>query len=134
MAQPRLLGRIRRRLRPPRPSARQLSAVLAVLGLVAGLAFLLVPVEAAFGDDPLLRLQPFSPGLGDGATVVDCGRPVTNLGRHSNGLSIYDLALNDACRHAASRRAATAVAAVSMIGVLGLITVAGSRAGSPVAA
>jgi hypothetical protein len=126
----RLLARVRR----PRPSARQLAAALAILGLIAGLAFLLVPVDAAFGDDPLLRLQPFSPGLAAGATAVDCGRPVSNLGRHADGLSIYDLALNDACRHAASRRAATAVAAVSMIGVLGLITVAGPRAGSPAVA
>jgi hypothetical protein len=126
--------RARRLPRPPRPSARQLSATLAVLGLVAGLAFLLIPVEAAFGDDPLLRLQSFSPGIAAGATVVDCGRPVSNFGRRADGLSIYDLARDDACRHAASRRAASAVAIVSLVGVLGLITVAGSRADSPAVA
>ncbi len=125
------------RLRRPsvlRPSVRRVSAILSVLGLVAGLAFLLVPVEAAFGDDPLLRFQPFSPGLAAGATVVDCGRPVSNLRRQAEGLGIYDLALNDACRRAAARRAATAVAAVSMIGVLGLISLAGSRTGPPAVA
>jgi hypothetical protein len=121
-------------LRRLRPSVRQLSGILAVLGLVAGLAFLLLPVEAAFGDDPLLRLQSFSPGIAAGATVVDCGRPVSNLGRHGDGLDIYDLARDNACRHAASRRAATAVAIVSMVGVLGLITVAGSRTDSPAVA
>jgi hypothetical protein len=116
------------RFRRPRPSPRQLSGALAVLGLVAGLAILLVPVNAAFGDDPLLRLQPFSANLESPATDVDCGRPVSVFGRRSAGLSLYDLAYDDACHSAASRRAATAVAAVSLIGVLGLITRAGARA------
>jgi hypothetical protein len=98
-----------------------------VLGLVAGLAILVLPVEAALDDEPLLRLAPFSPTLTEGALAVDCGTPVTNFGRRSDGLSLYDLALDHACRAAASRRAATAVAAVSVIGVLGLINVAGSR-------
>ncbi len=128
------MTRRRRRASARQPSARRLGATLIVLGLVAGMAFLLVPVETAFGDDPLLRLQPFSPGLAAGATVVDCGRPMSNLGRHSDGLSLYDLARDDACRHAASRRAATAVAAVSMIGVLGLITFAGSGSKSAASA
>ncbi|MGI8810875.1 MAG: hypothetical protein ACR2KK_24160 [Acidimicrobiales bacterium] len=116
-----------RRPRLPRPSPRRLSAALAVLGLVAGIAFLVVPVEAAFGDDPLLRLEPFSPGLASGATDVDCGRPVSNFGRRAEGLSLYDLAFADACREAASRRAATAVASASVIGLLGLLGVAGTR-------
>ncbi len=98
-----------------------------MLGLVAGLAILLVPVDAAFGDDPLLRLQPFSPNLESPVTEVDCGRPVTNLGRRSGTLSLYDVAHDDACRSAAGRRAATAVAAVALIGVLGLIVQAGGR-------
>jgi len=117
-----------------RPSARTLSAALIVVGLVAGLAFVLVPVEAAFGDDPLLRLQPFSPGLASVATDVDCGRPLSNLGRHSDSLSIADLALDGACRHAASRRAAAGLATASMIAVLGLIALTGRRSPAPAVA
>jgi len=95
--------------------------------MVAGLAILVLPVEADLNDDPLFRLAPFSPALTQGVTVVECGVPVSNFGRRSDGLSLYDLALDSACRTAASRRAATAVAALSMIGVLGLITTAGSH-------
>lgn len=112
-----------------RPSPRRFSAALALLGLLAGLAFLVVPVEAAFGDDPLLRLQPFSPALASRATNVDCGAPVSNFGRHSQGLSLYDLALDDACRAAAGRRATAAVAAAAVIGLLGLIGLAGAHDG-----
>jgi hypothetical protein len=116
-----------------RPSARQLSGWLALLGVLAGVAFLVLPVRAALGDDPLLRLQPFSPSLASGLIEVDCGSPVSNIGRRSDGLSLYGLARDDACRHAASRRAATAVAAVAVIGVLGLIGRAGPRARAAVA-
>ncbi|MDQ3898367.1 MAG: hypothetical protein M3326_14175, partial [Actinomycetota bacterium] len=97
-----------RRPHLPRPSTRQLSVAVAVLGVLAGVAVLVVPVHAAFADDPLLRLQPFSPALDRVATEVDCGTPMGNFGRRSDGLSIYGLARDGACRHAASRRAATA--------------------------
>ena len=110
-----------------RPSPRQLSAALAVLGVLAGLAVLVLPVEAAFDDDPLLRLQPFSPALDSVVTEVDCGAAVTNLARRSDGVSLYGLARDGACRDAASRRAATAVAAAAVIGLLGLVTLAGTR-------
>ena len=116
-----------RRLRPPRPSARQLSATLPVLGMLAGLAILVVPVDAAFADHPLLRLQPFSPSLAAAVTEVDCGVPLTNLGRRSDGVSLYGLARDDACREAAVRRVATAVAVVAVIGLFGLIGLAGAR-------
>jgi len=89
------------------PSSRRLSAALAVLGLLAGLAILVLPVEAAFDDHPILALQPFSPGLAGAVTEVDCGVAVGNLGRRADGLSLYNLALDDACRVAASRRAFT---------------------------
>ena len=115
-----------RRLRRARPSPRRLSAALPVLGLLAGLAILVVPVEAAFRDDPLLRLEPFSPGLASAVTDVDCGVPLSNLARRAEGLSLYALASADACRKAAGRRAATAVAAAAVVGLLGLIGLAGS--------
>jgi hypothetical protein len=120
-----------KRRRRPRPSSRQLSAALVVLGLLAGLAILVLPVEAAFDDHPILALQPFSPGLAGAVTEVDCGVAVGNLGRRADGLSLYNLALDDACRAAASRRAVTAVAAAGVIGLLGLIGLTGSRSRPP---
>jgi hypothetical protein len=113
--------------RPPRPSPRRLSAALAILGLLAGLAFVLLPVEASLDDDPLLGLVPFSPALGQAVARVDCGAPVTNFGRRSEDLSLASLARDGVCRDAAAKRAATAVAAVARVGVLGLITLAGAR-------
>ena len=113
--------------RPPRPSARRLSAALAVLGVLAGLACLIVPVEAALEDEPLLRLAPFSPALAEVVTQVDCGAPVSNIGRRPGDLSLYSLARDGACREAATRRMATAVAATAVIGVLGLIGLSGVR-------
>jgi hypothetical protein len=113
--------------RPPRPSARRLSAVLAILGLLAGLAFLVLPMDAALDDDPLLGLVPFSPALGQAVARVDCGAPVSNFGRRSDDLSLVSLARDGVCRHAATKRAATAVAATAVIGLLGLIGVAGTR-------
>lgn len=120
MSRPHRPGARPRRFRLPRPSPRRLGAALAVLGVVAGVAFLVVPVDAAFADDPLLRYGRFG---GSEPTVTDiaCGAPVTNLLRRSDGLSFYGLARDDACREAASRRAATAVAAGGLVTVLGLI-------------
>ena len=117
-----------RRPAVPRPSPRKLSVALAVLGVLAVLAFLVVPVRAAFADDPLLRLQPFSPALDRLATDVDCGAPMGNLGRRTDGISLYGLARDGACREAATRRVATAVAASAVIGLLGLVALAGNRA------
>jgi len=97
-----------------------------VLGVLAGLAFLVVPVEAAFADHPLFRLQPFSPTLTNAITDVDCGVPVGNFRRSADGLSLYSLARDDACREASSRRVATAVAAGAVVGLLGLIGLTGT--------
>jgi len=113
--------------RPPRPSTRRLSVALAVLGLLAGLAVMVVPVEAALEDEPLLRLAPFSPALADVVTRVDCGAPVRSIGRRPGDLSLYALARDGACREAAARRVATAVATSGVIGVLGLIGLSGAR-------
>lgn len=99
---------------------------MSLLGLVAALSFLVVPVDAAFADDPLLRLEPFSPGLASAATDVDCGVPLSNFARRSEGLSLAGLASADACREAAGRRVATAVAAAAVVGLLGVIGLTGS--------
>jgi hypothetical protein len=120
--------------RPPRPSPRRLSAALAVLGVLAGLAFLVLPVDAALDDDPLLGLVPFSPALGQAIAQVDCGAPVSNFTRRSDDLSLASLARDGVCRDAAAKRAATAVAATAVIGLLGLVTLAASRDRHAVAA
>jgi hypothetical protein len=113
--------------RPRRPSARRLGAALAILGVLVGVACLIVPVEAALEDEPLLRLAPFSPALAEVVTQVDCGSPVSNIGRRPGDLSLYSLARDGACRDAATRRVATAVAATAVIGLLGLIGLSGAR-------
>jgi hypothetical protein len=123
-----------RRPRLPRPSRRRLSAAVAVLGIIAGLAILLVPMEADLADEPLLRLAPFSPSLAQGLTTVDCGSPLGNLGRTSDGLALYDLARDRACGSAASRRVATAVAAAAVIGLLGTLGLVGPGNRAPAAA
>ncbi len=108
------------RPRLPRPSPRRLGAVVAVLGVVTAAAFLVVPVDAAFADDPLLRYGRFG-GSDPVTTDIECGAPLSNLLRRSDGVSFYGVARDDACRQAASRRAATAVAAGGVAVVLGLI-------------
>jgi hypothetical protein len=122
-----------RLLRAPRPTPRRLLAALSVLGLLGALAFLVVPLEVTFGDDPLLRLHPFSPALEQVATEADCGSPVTNLGRRSDELSLAGVARDEACRDGAILRAASAVATTAVIGVLGLVTLAGARSREAVA-
>jgi len=107
---------------------------VAVLGLMAALAVLVIPAGAAFDVHPLLLLQPISPGLTQAVTEVDCGAPVGNILRRTGGLSLYNLALDDACRAAASQRAATAVAAASVIGLLATFGLTGARRRQPVAA
>jgi len=97
------------------------------MGVLAAAAFLVVPVDAAFAADPLLRYARFG---APEPTVTDirCGAPVSNLLRRSDGVSLYGLARDDACRAAASRRVATALAAGALIAVFGTLTVAGTTA------
>lgn len=123
-----------RRPRIPRPSPRRLGAAVVVLGLVAGLAFLVLPVEASLDDDPLIGLVPFSPALGQAVARVDCGAPVGNFGRSPTDPSLPSLARHGVCRDAATKRAATALAATAALGVLGLITLAGARTREPAVA
>jgi hypothetical protein len=110
-----------------RPSPRRLGVALALLGVLAGVAFLLVPVEAAFAKDPLLRLQPFGGASARATSGVDCGSPVTNFRRRGDGLSLYALAEDRACRDASARRAAAGVATAGVIGLLGAICLTGAR-------
>ena len=109
---------------------RRLGTGLVVLSVLAGVAIMVVPVKAAFADDPLLRLQAIGSGAPAPASAThdaDCGSPLANLSRSSGGLSLSTLAEDHACRDAASRRVATAVAAAGVIGLLGAATLAGAR-------
>jgi len=100
-----------------------MAGLLALLGVLAAAVFLVIPVDAAFASDPLLRYGRFSAQVPE-ATDIRCGAPVSNLLRRSDGVSFYSLARDHACQEAVSRRAATAVAAGSLVAVLGLIGVA----------
>lgn len=95
-----------------------------MLGVVAGLAIVLLPVEAAFAGDPLLRLGSFGSAPAPVVAGVRCGSPLGNLGRRSDGLSLATLAKDRACREAAARRVATGVAVVGVLGAIGAIGLA----------
>jgi hypothetical protein len=115
-------------MRVLRPSPRRLGAAVVVLGVLAALAFLVVPVDASVGGDPLLRLRAFGTGAAQAASLeFRCGVPLANLARRSDGLSLYSLATDRACRSAASRRAAAAVAVAGVISLLGAIVLTGTR-------
>jgi hypothetical protein len=104
---------------------RRLGVAVVILGLLAAVSFLVLPVEASVGGDPLLRLRAFGAGPAQLADEVRCGSPLASLSRRSDGLSLYVLAADRACRHASSRRAAAAVAAAAVIGLLGVIGLTG---------
>lgn len=115
------------RLRRLHPSPRVLFAALVALGLAGTVALALLPVDAAFGADPLLRLHSFANPARQVASVVDCGAPVANLTRSSPGVSLYALARDEACQRASTRRVAAGVAGGGMVAVLaalGLVTLA----------
>jgi hypothetical protein len=113
-------------VRLPRPSPRRLGLAVVVLGLLAALSFLVLPVEASVGGDPLLRLRAFGAAPAELASDVRCGSPLANLGRRSDGLSLYVLAADRACRDASSRRAASAVAGAAVILLLGALALTGA--------
>ena len=113
-----------RQLRPP--GRRQLSVAAIVVGLVSAVAVVFLPVEAAFGDDPILRLRSFDATSGGPATEVECGSALEGLRSEAGTVTLYGIARDRACRDAASRRVLTALAAVGILGVLGLYGLASS--------
>ncbi len=121
-------------MRLPRPSRRRLSAAVALVGVLAGVAILVLPVDAAFAGDPLLRLpEAFGSAPAQATTGVDCGSPLGNLARRDDGLSLYSVARDHACRDAASRRVATGVAVAGVVGLLGAVGLAGAGSRQPAA-
>jgi hypothetical protein len=107
-------------------SRRRLGTALVVFGVIAGVAIVVAPVKATYAGDPLLRLQAFGSGSPPPSAnpAADCGSPLANLSRSSDGLSLSTLAEDHACRNAASRRLATAVATAGVIGLLGAVSLA----------
>lgn len=106
---------------PRRVRARRLAAVVAVLGVVIGFAFLSLPVDARVDDDPLLRLRTFD-AAPVAAASVDCGTALDEV--VASGASLYDLARDDACRSASLKRVLTAAAAGTVVALSGLLALA----------
>jgi hypothetical protein len=100
---------------------RRLCRWVAGVGLVAVAVLLLKPVDASFGDDPLLRLQAFDRPLGSMATKVDCGSVFNSLGESSAAVTIYTIARDQACHREGWRRLIAAIAAASAVVVLTLL-------------
>lgn len=101
------------------------------MGVLSAVAVVFVPVEAAFGDDPILRLRAFDTTAGGPATTVDCGSAVEGLRGGSDAVTLYGIARDRACRDASARRVATAVAAGAIVVLLGCQGIAASaRAGA----
>ena len=117
----------RRRPRLPRsdirwlslPGRRQLCIAAVLLGVLSAASVVLLPVEAAFGDDPILRLRSFDSTSAGPATEVDCGSVVSGFRGSGDTVTLYGIARDRACRDAASRRVVTAVAAAAVVVLLG---------------
>jgi hypothetical protein len=93
---------------------------VALLGIAVALVLMFVPIDADFGDDPLLRLQGFGRQAGPAPTTAECGSAVSNLGTPSGGGTLYTLARDRACHETSKRRAAIAFAAGTILVVLGV--------------
>ena len=116
----------RRRHRLPRPDLRQLCIAAVVLGVLSAVTVMFLPVEAAFGDDPILRLRSFDSTSAGPATEVDCGSVVSGIQGSGDTVTLYGIARDRACRDAASRRVVTAVAATAIVVLLGWYGLASS--------
>ena len=112
------------RLRRLRPSPRGLCLALAAIGAVSAVALVVLPVQAAFGADPLLRLHSLGNGPVEATSQVSCGSAVGNLTRSAEGVSLYGLARDEACQRASTRRVATGIAGGGVIAALALVALA----------
>ena len=116
MARPRVV------LRP-----RMVLAGLVLVGLMAAGASLAVPVDASFGDDPILRLRAFGRSQEAPVDSVDCGSAIEGLRADEAPPTIYDLARDRACREESRRRTLAAAAAVSVVLVLAFLALSRLR-------
>jgi len=100
--------------------------VAVVLGVLSAVAVVFLPVEAAFGDDPILRLRSFDAASGGPATTVGCGSALTGLQGGADTVTLYGIARDRACRDASTRRVLIAVAAGAIVVLLGSQSLAAS--------
>lgn len=114
---------------------RVLLLLALVLGLSAAAASLTVPVVAAVGNDPILRLVTLDPSIREPAVTVDrvnCGSTGEGLRPSDERVSIERLARDRACRNESQRRVAAAIASgvlVAVTGLMGLVASAGRGLG-----
>lgn len=113
-----------RRLRLP--GRRPLLVAAVLLGVVSAAAAVFLPVEAAFGDDPILRLRSVDSASAGPVTEVGCGSALSGLQGGGDTVTLYGIARDRACRDAASRRVLTAVAAGAIVVLLGFQSLAAS--------
>jgi hypothetical protein len=105
--------------------------LLCAIGVALAVVFALIPVGVHFDSDPLLRLRQLDPELSPPAPTAQCGSPITNLRTEPTGTSLYEIARAHACQEAGIRRLLVAVAAGSLLVMLGLVGLVGSTATKP---
>jgi hypothetical protein len=118
----------RRKLpRPHLPRAPRLAGIAVLTGMVGAAAMLLIPVDAAVGSDPLLRLRTFdaAPATAD---TVECGPVLGDAGTDDARADLYGMARDKACREASDRRMLSAGAAAAIVALTGLLALAASAA------
>jgi hypothetical protein len=106
-----------RRLHLPR--RRHLSVAAVVVGILSAVAVVFVPVEVAFGDDPILRLRRLDTTADPHSTSVAGPPAVEGLRGGSDAASLYGIARDRACRDESAKRVLTAVAASAVVVLAG---------------
>ena len=116
----------RRGLRLRLPGRRSLLVAVVVIGVLSAAAAVLLPVKAAFGDDPILRLRSLDTASAGPVTDVECGSALGGLQGGHDTVTLYGIARDRACRDAASRRLLSAIAAGAIVVLLGFQSMAAS--------
>ena len=110
---------------------RRLCVLLCLIGIAVAVVVALTPVRVRFDNDPLLRLRQLDPELSPPPPVAACGSPLSNLHNEPTGTNLYEIARAHACQDAGTRRLVVAVAAGSLIVMLGLVGLAASAGTEP---
>ena len=108
------------------PGRRPLLAAVVVLGVLSAATAAFLPVRAAFGDDPILRLRSLDTTSAGPVTDVECGSALRGLQGGDDAVTLYGIARDRACRDAAARRLLSAFAAAAIVVLLGFQSVAAS--------
>ena len=124
-AQKRPSGRKRLRARLHLPGAPRLAGIAVLTGLAGAAAMLVLPVDAAVGSDPILRLRTFDAAPAT-AGNVDCGPVLGDTCADDGRVDLYGMARDKACSEAADRRLLSAGAAAAVVALTGLLALAAS--------